>query len=174
VPSAEAARTRVLALGATPRRARRLQRDVIVDTADGALVSRGCALRVRDDDGHAYLTYKGAVVPGPLKVREELETSAASAERLLRILAALGYQPIFRYEKYREELAVPGALIAIDETPIGTFLEIEGQDAAIHDWAARLGFSPADYITASYRSLWVAAGGEAARAGDMTFGAGPS
>jgi adenylate cyclase class 2 len=173
VPSAEAARIRVLALGATPRRPRCLQRDVIVDTADGALVSRGCALRVRDDDGHACLTYKGAVVPGPLKVREELETSAASAEGLLAILAALGYQPVFRYEKYREELAVPGALIAIDETPVGAFLEIEGLEDAIHDWAARLGFSPADYITASYRTLWVAAGGDAARAGDMTFGAGP-
>jgi adenylate cyclase class 2 len=174
VPSAEAARTRVLALGATPRWPRRLQRDVIVDTADGALVSRGCALRVRDDDGDAYLTYKGAVVPGPLKVREELETSAASAECLLAILAALGYQPVFRYEKYREELAVPGALIAIDETPIGTFLEIEGLEDAIHEWAARLGFSPADYITTSYRTLWVAAGGDAARAGDMIFGAGLS
>jgi adenylate cyclase class 2 len=174
VPSAEAARTRVLALGATPRRPRRLQRDVIVDTADGALVSRGCALRVRDDDGDAYLTYKGAVVPGPLKVREELETSAASAECVLAILAALGYEPVFRYEKYREELAVPGALIAIDETPIGTFLEIEGLEDAIHEWAARLGFSPADYITTSYRTLWVAAGGDAARAGDMIFGAGLS
>jgi adenylate cyclase class 2 len=174
VPSAEAARTRVLALGATPRRPRRLQRDVIVDTADGALVSRGCALRVRDDDGDAYLTYKGAVVPGPLKVREELETSAASAECVLAILAALGYQPVFRYEKYREELAVPGALIAIDETPIGTFLEIEGLEDAIHEWAARLGFSPAEYITTSYRTLWVAAGGDAARAGDMIFGAGLS
>ena len=174
MPSAEAARTRVLALGATPRRPRRLQRDVIVDTADGALVSRGCALRVRDDDGDAYLTYKGAVVPGPLKVREELETSAASAECVLAILAALGYQPVFRYEKYREELAVPGALIAIDETPIGTFLEIEGLEDAIHEWAARLGFSPAEYITTSYRTLWVAAGGDAARAGDMIFGAGLS
>jgi len=171
VPSAEDARARVLALGATLRRGRRLQRDVIVDTADRALVAGGCALRVRDDDGQGWLTFKGAVVPGPLRVREEIETSAASAERLLAILAALGYTPVFRYEKFREELAVPGALIAIDETPIGTFLEIEGEAAAIHDYAGRLGFAAADYITASYRSLWVAAGGGAARAGDMTFGA---
>ncbi len=137
-------------------------------------MSRGCALRVRDDDGHAYLTYKGPVVPGPLKLREELETEAASADRLLAILAALGYQPVFRYEKYREELAVSGALLALDETPIGTFLEIEGHEDAIHDWAARLGYSPADYITASYRSLWLAAAGDAVHARDMTFGAGPS
>ena len=60
------------------------------------------------------------------------------------------------------------------ELPIGTFLEIEGQEAAIHDWAARLGYSPADYITASYRSLWLAAAGDTMRAGDMTFGTGPA
>ena len=162
---------RLLGLGATPRRARRLQRDVIVDDADLTLVTRGCTLRVRDDDGHAYLTFKGAVVPGPLKVREEVETAAASAERLLAILAALGYTPIFRYEKYREELAVPGALIAIDETPIGTYLEIEGEEQAIHEWARRLGFSAADYITASYRALYVEAAGERAGDGGMTFAA---
>jgi adenylate cyclase, class 2 len=162
---------RVLALGATPRRARRLQRDVIVDTADRALVGRGCALRVRDDDGRAFLTFKGAVEPGPLKVREELEASADSAERLLAILAALGYLPVFRYEKYREELAMPGALLAIDETPIGVFLEIEGDADAIHDCARRLGFSAADYITASYRGLYLAAAGDGAADGDMTFAA---
>lgn len=169
--SAEDARVRVLGLGATPRRGRRLQKDVIVDDAGLSLVSRGCALRVRDDDGHAYLTFKGAVVPGPLKVREEIETQAASAERLLAILAALGYTPVFRYEKYREELAVPGALIAIDETPIGTYLEIEGDEAAIHEWARRLGFSATDYITASYRALYVEAAGERAVDGEMTFAA---
>ena len=126
---------------------------------------------MRDDDGHAYLTFKGAVVPGPLKVREEIETSAASAERLLAILAALGYTPVFRYEKFREELALPGALVAIDETPIGTFLEIEGDADAIHDCARRLGFAAADYITASYRALYLAAAGDGAAGGDMTFAA---
>lgn len=171
MPSAEDARTRVVGLGATPRRGRRLQRDVIVDTAERSLSGRGCALRVRDDDGHAYLTFKGAVVPGPLKLREEIETSAASAERLLAIVAALGYTPVFRYEKYREELALPGALIAIDETPVGTFLEIEGEADAIHDCARRLGFSEADYITASYRALYLAAAGERGADGDMTFAA---
>lgn len=175
--SADDARVRVSGLGATLRRGRRLQHDVIVDTPDRALSARGCALRVRDDGGEAFLTYKGPVEPGPLKVREELETAAASAERLLAIVAALGYQPVFRYEKFREEHVVPGALIAIDETPIGTFLEIEGEAEAIHDYARRLGFSPADYVTASYRALYVAAAGARAGAsdgvagGDMTFAA---
>lgn len=160
---------RVLALGGAARRGRRLQRDVIVDTPDRTLLGRGCALRVRDDDGRAYLTFKGAVEPGPFKMRRELETAAGSAEQLLAILGALGYDPVFRYEKYREEHALPGALVAIDETPIGTFLEIEGEADAIHECARRLGFSAADYITASYRSLFLAAAGDQAAGADMTF-----
>ncbi|MBP7775994.1 MAG: class IV adenylate cyclase [Acidobacteria bacterium] len=171
MPSSEDARARVLALGATPRRPRRLQRDVIVDTAERALASRGWVLRVRDDNGDAFLTFKGAVEPGPFKARQEIETAAGSAGGLLAILAALGYTPVFRYEKYREELDVPGALLAIDETPIGTFLEIEGEADAITEWARRLGFSAADYITASYRSLFLGAAGGGRADGDMTFAA---
>lgn len=95
--------------------------------------------------------------PGPLKVRQELETAAHSSATLLAILAALGYAPIFRHEKYREEYRADGAVIAIDETPIGTFVEIEGEAAAIERLAARLGFAASDYITESYRALFVAA-----------------
>lgn len=156
-------------IGGALARAQRLQRDVLVDTADRSLVARGCALRVRDDGGDAVLTYKGPVVPGVLKVREELETAAGSAERLLAILAAVGYTPIFRYEKRREEHAIPGALIAIDETPVGTFLEIEGEADAIHAAAAALGYSPADYVTASYRTLYVASLPAGTTPGDMLF-----
>ena len=142
---------------------------MIVDTHDRTLTRRGCALRVRDDAGHAFLTFKGPVAPGPLKVREEIEAGADIAERLLAILAALGYEPVFRYEKYREELAMPGAVVAIDETPIGTFVEIEGDTDAIHEYARRLGRSTDDYVTASYRALYVAASGDDSGEGAMTF-----
>ena len=153
------------ALGAALRAPRRLQSDVLLDTSDGRLASSGCALRVRADGARAVLTFKGPVHPGTLKVREEIETGADSAAVLLDILAAVAFTPAFRYEKYREEYDLPGAVIAIDETPIGTFVEIEGDEAAIHACAARLGQSPADYVTASYRTLFLAAGGR----GDMTF-----
>lgn len=162
----------VMALGARPGRQRRLQRDVLVDTVDGALASRGCALRVRDEDGAALLTFKGPVVPGPFKVREEIETPAESPERLLAVLDRLGYAPVFRYEKFREEYLVSGAVVAIDETPIGTFVEIEGTAEVIDDCARRLGRTPSDYVTASYRSLFLQASpnGES----QMTFAPSPS
>lgn len=141
---------------------------MLLDRPSRELVGRGCALRVRDDATGAVLTFKGPATPGPHKVREEIETAADNAERLLAILTAAGFEPVFRYEKYREELTVPGAIVAIDETPIGTFVEIEGTAEAIDALAAALGRSPADYITASYRALFAAAVGEDA-ASDMTF-----
>ena len=172
-PSAGDARARVLALGAAPARARRLQHDVILDTLDRRLLASGTTLRVRADGERAFLTFKGPVVPGVVKAREEIETEAASAEALLAIGAALGFQPAFRYEKYREEFTVPGVVIAVDDTPIGVFVEIEGDEPTIHALAARLGFSSADYVTASYQSLFLASAlaGDGAR--DMIFPVAP-
>jgi len=171
--SVEDARGRVLALGAVPSRARRLQHDVIVDTADRRLLAAGTTLRVRADGECAYLTFKGAVLPGTVKAREEIETEAASAVALLAICDALGFRPAFRYEKYREEFALPGVVIAVDDTPIGVFVEIEGDEPAIHTLAARLGFSLTEYVTASYRSLFLASALARDGARDMVFPVAP-
>jgi adenylate cyclase class 2 len=154
--SADQARARVQAIGATPLRGRRLQEDALLDTPDGQLSGRRCALRVRHDGGHGVLTFKGPPQPGPMKLRDEYETPVGDARALLSILRALGFDVSFRYEKYREEFAVPEVVIAIDETPIGVFVEIEGGETAIDRAARTLGKGPADYITASYRTLFVA------------------
>ena len=45
--------------------------------------------------------------------------------------------------------------MAIDETPVGVFVEIEGSEQGIETAAAALGRSPADYIVDSYRSLFL-------------------
>jgi adenylate cyclase, class 2 len=154
-PSAAQARTAVQRTGASPVRARRLQSDTLYDTADGALRRLGCALRVRVDDGVSTLTFKGPVQPGPMKLRDEHETAVQDGEALQRILAALGYRPWFRYEKHREEYAAPGVLMAIDETPVGTFVELEGDEPAILQATSALGRRTEDYILASYRTLFV-------------------
>ena len=155
--SAEVARERILspALSATPLRGRRLQEDSLLDTADNQLLQRRSALRVRSENGKSLLTFKGPVQPSVLKLREEFETVVADGQVLLTILAELGWRVWFRYEKYREEFAAEDIVIAIDETPIGVFVEIEGSEEHIHRAAAALGKSPDDYVTASYRTLYV-------------------
>ncbi len=170
--SAAAARVALEQLGAQPLRGRRLQDDVVLDSDDGRLQRAGCALRVRSDGDRAAITWKGPVMAGPMKTREEVETSIGGAGDARRILGSLGFLPRFRYQKYREELSLDGLVIAIDETPIGTFVELEGEEAAIASVAGRLGRGPADYVLASYRSLFLehrqARGGHGA---DMVFDA---
>jgi adenylate cyclase class 2 len=154
--SPEEARAAVLAAGATPLRGRRLQEDCLLDTDDEVLRIRRCVLRVRLECGKSRVTWKGPVQPSTMKLREEFETLVADGDVLLRIFAELGYRPWFRYEKYREEFSLDDVVVAVDETPVGTFVELEGSEAGIAAAADRLGRRPADYVLDSYRTLFVA------------------
>lgn len=111
-------------------------------------------LRVRSEPGQSFITFKGPVQPGLMKVRDEFETAVADPAVLHRVLLELGYEVWFRYQKYREEFAAGGVTIALDETPVGTYVELEGEEAAILDVAGALGFAPADFILDSYRALF--------------------
>jgi adenylate cyclase class 2 len=153
--SADAARRAIVTLGAAPYRARRLQDDCLLDDDSASLQQRGCALRLRTDGTNSIVTFKGPIVPGPMKLREELESGVERGEMLLRLLGELGYTPRWRYQKYREEFLLDGVIVALDETPVGTFIELEGEEAAIAAAARGLGRGPADYILASYRALFL-------------------
>jgi adenylate cyclase class 2 len=96
------------------------------------------------------------------KVREEIEVDVADASVLAKIFEGLGMRGWFRYEKYRTTLRLPactnwakGLLIELDETPIGTFVELEGPPLAIDRAAQELGYSRRDYVLRSYLALYV-------------------
>ena len=152
---AEAARAAIVAAGATPLRARRLQEDCLLDTPDGALRARRCVLRVRMECGKSLVTFKGPVQPAAMKLREELETVVADGSLLVRVFEELGFEVWFRYEKYREEFALDDVIIALDETPVGVFVEIEGGESGIATMAETLGRRPDEYVLESYRGLFV-------------------
>ncbi len=150
-----AARAAVLAAGGTPLRDRRLQDDYLLDTADERLRRRGSVLRVRIEPGRSFLTLKGPAQPSAMKVREELETIVADGTLMLRLLEKLGFHVWFRYQKYREELALDDVIVAVDETPVGTYVEIEGNEGGIVMATEALGRRPSDYVLDSYRGLFV-------------------
>jgi adenylate cyclase class 2 len=162
----EAARAAVERLGAMRGRERHFEDNVLYDDAAASLRAGGSLLRLRRTHGVATLTYKGPrrIVEG-VKVREERETRVEDPDALDAILRATGLRPTFRYQKYRETFAWRDLEIVIDETPIGTFLEIEGDLAGIHTAAAALGFGAQDYVSDSYAALFFASGGT----GDMVF-----
>ena len=153
--SAEEARAAIRDAGATPLLGRRLQEDALLDTPEGRLRDGRTVLRVRMESGKSRVTFKGPVQPSMMKVREEIETLVGDGEVLLRIFEALGLRIWFRYEKYREEFSREDVIIAVDETPVGVYVEIEGSERGIQTTAAALGRTPADYIVDSYRSLFL-------------------
>lgn len=98
----------------------------------------------------------------------EVETVVSDGAAARRLLEGLGYGLALRYQKYRTPFRYPDCdalAVTLDETPLGCFLEIEGEPAAIHRCAAALGFSRADYGTRSYLEIHRAESG----AGDMVF-----
>ena len=154
-PDADAARDAILAAGATPLRARRLQEDSLLDSSDERLRTRRCVLRVRVESGKSAVTFKGPVQPSLMKLREELETLVADGPLLIHILEELGFHVWFRYEKYREEFVLDDVVVAVDETPVGVFVEIEGGNQGIEEMAVALGRRPEDYLLDSYRRLYL-------------------
>ena len=168
--SVESARAAVLAAGATPLLGRRLQEDALLDTEDESLRRRRCVLRIRLENGNSRLTFKGPVQPSLMKLRDELETIVGDGVLLLRVFEELGFHVWFRYEKYREEFCHEQVIVAVDETPVGVFVEIEGSEPGITAMATLLGRRPEDYILDSYRGLFLKWRDAAGRTGaDMLF-----
>jgi len=96
------------------------------------------------------------------KVREEIEMKVTDAAALTTIFEGLGMTGWFRYEKFRTTFRLPasrdwacGLLIELDETPIGTFVELEGPAPAIDRAAAELGYSKRDYVLKTYLTLYI-------------------
>jgi adenylate cyclase class 2 len=153
--SVDETRAAILAAGAAPLLGRRLQEDCLLDDENETLRRRRCVLRVRTESGKARLTFKGPVQPAEVKTREELETVVGDGAALLKVLQELGLHVWFRYEKYREEFAMEDVILALDETPVGVFVEIEGSEIGIAAAAEALGRTRSDYVLDSYRGLFL-------------------
>lgn len=173
------------------------ERNVVFDTADNELKRRGQLLRIRVEtpdtpdprrartsSKRTILTFKrpfagrrAGIANGRHKVREELELQVADSGALTTIFKALGMRAWFRYEKFRTTYRLPesarwatGLLIELDETPIGTFVELEGPYKAIDRAAKALGFSKDDYILRNYLQLFADhCRRKGDRVGDMVF-----
>lgn len=166
VADAASARAAVVRIGARRIRDRHLESNVLFDFGDGRLREAGCVVRIRSAEGEGLVTYKGpkTVLEG-VRSREEIETMVGDSSVMALFLERLGLVPTFRYEKYREVWEWNGQQIVIDETPIGVFVEIEGDTAGIRSSAKALGFCESEFIPDTYVGLFVAGGGK----GDMVF-----
>ena len=151
-------RDRIEKAGAKLVQARELEDNRVFDFPDRTLQRRGEMLRIRFLERGVTLTFKG---PGRVehgkKVREETESVLPPSEgmALTKILERIGMRQAFRYQKYRTTWELGGVHTTLDETPIGTFLELEGSSGAIDAVASVLGYTTDDYIASSYRDLYL-------------------
>jgi adenylate cyclase class 2 len=161
---------------------RSFESNVLYDTPDRQMRARTEILRIRSYAGRWTLTFKSLPPSGPSpeasdlrhKHRIETETGVADGNALAEVFLALGLVAAFRYEKWRTEWTDGEGHCVIDETPIGSYAELEGPSDWIDRTAARLGVNPSQYVTLSYGRLFEAWREEhASSANDLTFAAIP-
>jgi adenylate cyclase class 2 len=172
VADPKTARRLLLAAGFRVSRPRVFEANTVFDTPELSHRQAATLLRLREAGGTGTMTYKGPPETGRHKSREELEVEVSDTAALAAILSRIGFQPKWRYEKYRTEFRQPrrAGVAMLDETPIGVFLELEGTAPWIDRTARRLGFRETGYITGSYGSLYREwCGRRGRKAGDMVF-----
>jgi len=153
-PSPETAVLRLRTAGAREVKARAFEDNVLFDFTDRRLTKSGRVLRLRGVDGASLLTFKAPVAGEHRhKVKIEHETSIADPAALRSILLGLGFEAVYRYQKYRATYQLEGVEATVDETPLGTFVELEGAPDDVDRAAAALGAAPSDFIRATYREL---------------------
>jgi adenylate cyclase class 2 len=128
--------------------------NALYDLPGQILRKRGELLRLRKYGSDWLLTHKTKGKAGRHKTRVENETHVADGARMETILRALGFAPTFRYEKFRAEWNDRQGHVVVDETPIGTFGEIEGPARWIDRTAQVLEIPRSDYITSTYAELF--------------------
>ncbi|MFP4446593.1 MAG: class IV adenylate cyclase [Desulfosudaceae bacterium] len=145
---------RLLACGAVPEETV-FEINIRLDDAGRSLRAADRLLRLRQDKV-ATLTFKTppAQPDDEFKTYTEIETTVGDFEAARKILAAIGFAEVQRYEKQRRIYRVDDAHFCLDIMPYGVFLEIEGEKAAIRRLAAGLGLPWERRILANYLEMF--------------------
>jgi len=162
VPDQAVLEAQLPSLGFQLQTPRTHERNVLYDTPARSLRERHQLLRLRTYGDECILTHKrqpANVDDSLYKTRIETETRVEECSALATIFAELGYSPVFTYEKFRTEWRFPlgsaAAHLVIDETPIGTWAELEGPVEWIDETLARLQIDRDRCTTESYGKLFL-------------------
>lgn len=155
-------------------RRRHFEKNNLFDFADGRFRKKGVILRLRSIRKNYILTFKGPLQPSRFhKKRKEIEMVTSEGASLKENLEKVGLSPIFSYEKHRTlyssvntKQGIRSGQIALDETPFGVFLELEGVPTWIDRTARKLGFCTKDYIKKSYPTLYESNAGQIKKSSD--------
>jgi adenylate cyclase class 2 len=165
VADPQALQARLPLLGFHLTTPRTYEHNTLYDTPGRHLRLKRQILRLREYGGIHTLTHKriddSNSDTSRYKVRIETETTVSDPHALAEIFAQIGYQPVFIYEKYRTEFSIFDPVtnstphLVLDETPIGTYAELEGPTDWIDRTIAELNIDPATCMTDSYGKLFL-------------------
>jgi adenylate cyclase class 2 len=150
-PDLDIVRQRLQAAGARLVAPRELETNTVFDDSAGSLRRSDRLLRLRNQ---RELTVKLPLHDDRFKSRREI-TVMVEGDPIEELLAGLGYEVAFRYEKYREYWELDGLTITLDELPfIGPVVEIEGEAGRISATALKLGLDSLPTSTSNYLELF--------------------
>jgi adenylate cyclase class 2 len=147
-------RERICQLGAVSK-GRFFEKNLRFEDADKSFKANKTVLRLRQDN-KAKLTFKSKPLESDnqFKKLEELEVEVSDFETMNRILQVLGFHCEQIYEKWRETLVLNQTQFCIDSMPYGNFLEIEGPEENIKDFASQLGLQWNQRIILNYIEIF--------------------
>lgn len=149
----------VARLGLRSATERTLELNTLYDTPARDLRNKRQLLRLRQYGERSVVTHKRTAEDGTedtrYKRRIETESHIEDTAALAEIFTQLGFGPVFRYEKFRTEWEDGEGHLVLDETPIGTWAELEGPPAWIDRMRDALGIRQEDCLLDSYGMLFL-------------------
>ena len=150
----EALRRKILDLGARSR-GRYLEQNLRFEDTNNTFKANRCLLRLRHDH-KSTLTFKSPPNEDSrqVKVLRELEVEVSDFAAMRHILESIGFHCEQVYEKWRETLTIKNIHFCLDTMPYGNFLEIEGTEKQIKQYARRLDLKWEGRILGNYLELF--------------------
>ncbi len=129
----------------------------VFDYEDLKLKNEGKLLRVRKAGNEIIITYKRKIEDSIVKykVREEKEVQVDDFNSIIEIFEGIGFKVFFRYQKYRKIYSKDNYHICLDRTPVGNFIEIEGDENFIKFYASKLGFKEDNFLKRTYYEIFL-------------------
>lgn len=153
VADLDSVKQQIEVLGGTLSAPRIYEQNVRYEDESGSLTPAGRVLRLRQDS-RVRLTYKEPFGE-EAHSRTEIELTVDNFDSADLLLKKLGFKAAWAYEKYRTTFHLQACEIVLDETPIGNFVEVEGESVdVISVLVAQLGLGSAPHFTQSYSDLF--------------------
>jgi adenylate cyclase class 2 len=102
------------------------QTDIYFNAPDRDFGRTDEALRLRNEGGQIFLTYKGPKLDPLSKTRKEVDVEVADFNKMEELVRCLRYKETLRVRKMREIYHLEGALVCLDKVDgLGEFVELE-------------------------------------------------